>query len=646
METREFKELFKPINIGNVEIKNRIVMPPMVMCYANGNGEINQQVIAHFDARATGNVGLLLTEANVVHPSGKGFESQLWIDKDKYIPRYHLLTNNITARGSAVATQLYHGGIQSEVEQPIGPSNIGRKEFPPPTQPKKMDQGLIEEIEDSFANAALRAKKSGFDMVEVHGTHGYLIAEFLSPLTNNREDKYGKDPALFALEIIKKIKKKCGKEYPIIFRLMSDEFQEGGVKFDAVKETAKRLEEAGVNAFNVTGGNYDTSDYIIPPAIYNNEGLYFKYASKIKEITDVPIISGGMIWEPRIANEAVKKGKVDMVFLGRQLIADPEWVNKVKHNQTMTIKPCIACNECVNQIFFQKPVICSVNPLKGYEYKYLNERQVPKAQKVKKVLVIGAGIAGLEAARVAKMRGHEVILFEKESTVGGVLNLIRDIDHKKRIDELIRWYENAINIADNPVFPIRFNTEVTKETIKVNEPQVVVIATGSKPLILNIEGIEKAIIADDVFSGKRKIDGEAVIIGGGSTGCELALELEKNDVQVTILECLEQVAIEEPLITQMGFIKELKKSGIDIKTRTEVIAITQEGVKVKNADGEKSLINCSNIILAAGRESKIQKELIEASKDIAQDVYVIGDAKQPRKILHAIKEGFWYGLQI
>ncbi|MGB9894468.1 MAG: FAD-dependent oxidoreductase [Thermoproteota archaeon] len=640
---KKFENLFSEVKIGRVTLRNRIVMPPMVMCYASSEGEINEQVIAHFEARAKGGVGLIIVEASYIHPSGKGFESEVAIDRDALIPRLHMLTNAVKVNGSAIAIQLYHGGIQAHVDQPVGPSAIGRKVFPPPRTPRELTTREVEEMVEYFANAALRAKMSGFDMVEVHGTHGYLIAEFLSPLTNKRTDKYGVDRTLFATEIVKRIKEKCGRDFPVIFRLVADEFEEGGITVEYAKEIAKKLEAAGVDAFDITGGNYDTADHIIPPVYYDEQGYFFKQASEIKKVVHVPVISGGMIVDPIVADSAIKEGVVDLVFVGRQLIADPEWPNKVREGKVEDIRPCIACEQCIERIFFQEPVNCSVNPLKGFEYKYLSEEDIPKAKEKKKVVIVGGGLAGLEAARIAKVRGHDVVLFEESNELGGVLKLVLEEKTKVRIKKLVEWYKSTMKKLN---VTIRLNERVLPETIKKEAPDVVILATGSDPLIPKIPGVESATLAEDVLSGKAKVGNNVVIIGGGLVGCELALNLAAEGKKVTIVEALPQVAMGEPILSRMGIVNLLTKAKVNILTNAPVIEIYKNGVDIADSLGRRTTLSADTVILSVGRRSRIDRDLIESSKSTAKEVYVIGDAKQPRRIIDAIKEGFWTAVNI
>jgi 2,4-dienoyl-CoA reductase-like NADH-dependent reductase (Old Yellow Enzyme family)/thioredoxin reductase len=641
----KFENLFKPLRIGKVEIRNRIAMPPMVMCYGGPNGEVTEQTIAHYEARAKGGVGLIIVEATCVHPSGKGFEGGLSIHTDSHVPGFARLTDTVKKHGATIALQIFHAGIQAHVEQPVGPSAIGRKIVPPIRTPKELTTEEVEQMIEAFVQAAVRAKKAGFDMVEIHGTHGYLICEFLSPLTNKRTDKYGEDRVLFAEEIVRRIKEKCGKDFPVIFRLCADEFLEGGITIEYAKEIAKRLEEAGVDAFNVTGGNYDTSDYIIPPVYYDKQGYFFELAAEIKKVVSVPVISGGLITDPEVAEKAIEEGKVDMVFVGRQLLADPEWPNKVKHGELEDIRPCIACNEgCIHRIFNDRPVVCAVNPLKGFEYRYLSENEIPRASEGKKILVIGGGVGGLEFARAAKLRGHNVIVVEKSDKLGGLLWLAGAPEFKReRMQRLIKWYEKQMKKLG---VEVKQKTEATPELIKELKPEVVVLATGSEPIVPQIPGVEYAVLADDVLSGKVEVGDNIVIIGGGMVGCELGIELAKKGKNVTIVEALDAIVPNEPAINQMAINKLLVKYNVRIRTGSPVIEIHKGEVEIVDRLGRRRSISADSVVIAVGRKPVVPEELISEAKKIAKEVYIIGDAKVPRKVIDAIREGFSVAIDI
>lgn len=643
----KFENLFKPLRIGKVEIRNRIAMPPMVVAYAGPNGEVTDQLISYYEARAKGGVGLVIVEAAYVNPQGKVVLGELGIYDDQLIPGLSRLADAIKRHGATAAIQLIHGGIQAKVPEPVGPSAIGRKIVPPTKTPRELTTEEVEQLVEDFANAALRAKKAGFDMVEVHGTHGYLVCQFLSPLTNKRTDKYGADRVLFAEEIVKRIKEKCGEDFPVIFRLCANEFLEGGITIEYAKEIAKRLEEAGVDAFDITGGNYDTMDLLLMPMYHEKEGFFFELAAEIKKVVNVPVISGGLIVNPEVAEKAIKDGIVDMVFLGRQLIADPEWPRKVREGRVEDIRPCLACNEgCISRVFDGKATACAVNPLSGLEYKWPSEEDIPKAKNKKKVLIIGGGPAGLECARIASIRGHDVTLVEKESELGGTVNIAAVPSFKNRLAKLIKWYKVQLKKLGVNVMT---NTTATPELIKNVNPDVVIIATGSEPLVPNIPGVENAVTADDVLLGKAAVGENVVVIGGGLVGCETALYLAQQGKKVTIVETLPEIAKDLEPVSKIALTRKgglFEKYGINVITNSPVVEIRKGEVVIVDKIGRRRSISADSVVIAVGRKSVVPEELISEAKKIGKEVYIIGDAKAPRKVIDAIREGFSVAIDI
>ncbi len=643
------EKLFEPFCIGPLKVRNRIVMPPMVVGYANSRGEVTEQLLSYYEARARGGVGLIIVEASYIREDGKLVDGQLGIYEDGLVPGLARLADAITIHGAAAAIQLVHGGIQAKVPQPLGPSAIGRKLIPPAKTPRELRTEEVEKLVEDFASAALRAKMAGFDAVEVHGTHGYLVCQFLSPLTNRRTDKYGADRALFAIEVVQRIKELCGKNYPVIFRLCADEFIEGGITIEYSKQIAKKLEEAGVDAFDITGGNYDSIDMLLMPYYYSEEeGWFFKLAREVKSVVTVPVVSGGLITDPRVAVDAVEKGYVDAVFLGRQLIADPEWPRKVAEGRMEDIRPCQACNDgCIGgRVFVMKPSWCSVNPLCGYEYRWPSEEQIPKASVKRKVLVVGGGPAGLEAARIAAIRGHDVVLVEKEGELGGTGKVAAVASFKRRVGMLIKWYERQLSKLNVKVIT---GKEADEKFIEEIKPDVVIIATGSKPLIPDIPGAANAVTADDVLLGRASVGKKVVVVGGGLVGIETAIHLTQQGREVTVVEALPDIARDlEPVskiaLTRPGGI--LEKCGIKVMVESPVIEIEKDKVIVFRPLARKESIPADTVVLAVGREPVLNKGIIEAAKRVAKEVYVIGDAKKPRKFIDAIHEGFYTALHI
>lgn len=635
--------------MGPLEIPNRIVMPPMLVGYAGPRGEVTERLLAYYEARAGGGAGLVIVEASYVRKDGKILPGGLGIHDDELVPGLAKLADVIKVHGARAAIQVAHGGIQAHVPQPVGPSAIGRRYAPPPRTPRELTTKEVEELVEAFVKAAERAKAAGFDLVEVHGTHGYIVTQFLSPLTNKRADRYGADRALFAIEVVQRIKERCGRWFPVIFRFCADEFVEGGITLEYSKQVAKRLvEEAGVDAFNVTGGNYDVMDLMSPPYLHAvEEGWFFRLAREIKSVVGVPIISGGLLTDPAVAEEAVAKGWVDAVFVGRQLIADPEWPRKVREGRVKDVRPCLACLDgCLGRLALGRPVWCTVNALTGLEWRWPSEGSVPKALVKKRVLVIGGGPGGLEASRVAALRGHEVTLVDSGEALGGTLRVASIPPFKKRLERLLRWYEGQLRELGVEVV---LKTVATPEWLREVRPDAVIVATGSRPLIPRIPGVEGAVTADDALTGRAKVGRRIAVIGGGLVGVETALHFAMEGRSVTVLEALPEVARDLAPGARFALLRPgglLERYGVRVLTSVTVVGIGGGGVEAVRPPLERLLIEADTVVLAVGRQSNLDPELLKAAKEAAKEVYIVGDAKEPRKMLDAIHEGFFAAVKI
>ena len=646
--------LFETINIGNRLVKNRVVMAPMTTLYAGPQGEVTDRLIKYYVARARGGVGLIIVESAYINEEGCQIPASINITSDSYIPGLTVLADSIRESVSEhpiVCLQLIHAGIQAVLTQTVGPSAIGRKIAKPVKTPRALSTEEVEQLVEDFANAALRAKLAGFDMVELHGTHGYLVQQFLSPLTNRRTDKYGADRGLFAEEIVRRAKAKCGKDYPMIWRLCSDEFEPGGITIEDAKNTAKRLEQAGIDAFDVTGGSYDTlTNYIEFMYDINEEGAFRDLASEVKKVVSVPIISGSSVDTPEAAERLISDGKVDMVFLGRALIADPYWPIKAQEGRVEDIRPCSKCMEgCGLRIERLQPVNCNVTPLIMLDYLYQSEDAIPEAREKKKVLIIGGGPGGLECARISSIRGHDVTLVDKECELGGTLNIAAIPTFKKGVARLVEYYKIQLEKAN-----VKVMTNTTASTKLINDinPDVLVVATGSEPLFCEIPGIENSVLADDVLLGRTSVGKSVIVLGGGLVGCETALNLVQQGKTVTVVEAipLPPAGAGIPMREARDYLilAKLPMSGVKLIIGSTVCGIREGEVTITdNADGITVMktIKADSIVNAFGRQAVVPKELAEA-RDIVKAVHLIGDARSPRKASDAILEGFDVALEI
>jgi NADPH-dependent 2,4-dienoyl-CoA reductase/sulfur reductase-like enzyme len=532
--------------------------------------------------------------------------------------------------------------------EPVGPSRRSTQQFFV-TKPRELSLEEIEQLVEKFADAALRAKGCGVDMVEIHGAHGYLVCQFISPLFNVRTDKYGRDKLLFAIEIVQRIKEKCGADFPVAFRMSAEEFVPGGITLDYAKEIATRLEAAGVDLLNVSGTNPDTEDYCEPNMYVEDEedGEYYRLirlGSEIKKVVNIPVVSGGLLSDPLAAEKLLEKKALDMVWLGRQLIADPEWPNKVRTGRLEDIRPCTLCNDgCIGRVFLNKTVWCTVNTLSGFEYRWLNEEALPKAVKSKKVLIVGAGPAGLEAGRICAIRGHRVAIVEKADRIGGTVNIASIPSFKKRWRKLIVWYDTQLRKLG---VELQLNTQATLDLIKEKEPDAVVWAAGSEPVTPDIPGVAKAVSVEDVLLGRKKTGQNVVIIGGGLEGLDTALYLAKQGKKVAVVEALPEVGMDMETTVRMSFFRKpgglIDKYGINIMTNSPVVEVHGNGVEIIDKSGCRKSIEGETVIYAVGRRSVCNTELLENFVK----AYVIGDARAPGKIIDAIHEGFMTALDV
>ena len=638
MERPNYKILFNSGKIGSLELKNRIVMTSMVVNYATEDGAVTEQYKDYLKERAKGGVGLIIVEATYVHPWGKGFPNNLGIDKDSLISGLKELTKVVHDGGAKIAMQLYHAGRQTSSPvigcEPLAPSPIPT---PGGEVPKEATIEQIQELIEAFGEGARRAKEAGFDAVEIHGTHGYIVNEFLSPYSNKREDEYGKNfegRLRFALEILQRVKEKVGTFFPVIYKLNGDEFVEGGLTLEVTKKIAQRLEEAGADAFHVTQGVYESVYYAIQPMAMPR-GCMVYLAEGVKKVVNVPVITTGRINHPELAEEIIEKGKADFVGMGRAHLADAELPNKTLRGEIDDIRVCIACNQkCIGQLLAGDVVGCTLNA------RMSREREFPmnRVDKSKKVLVVGAGPAGLEAARVAALKGHRVDLYEKEEKIGGQVNLIFLTPGREEFKEAILYYEHQIpKLGINLVL----NHPLSAKEIIDMSPEVVIFATGATPSFPDIPGIDspQVVTAWDVIKGKCALGEKIVVLGGGSVGVSTADFLREKGKKVIIIEMLEDIALDMEPLTRMLFMKKLTfDSKVKIWANTKVTKISPEGVIVERGWEKIVLKNIDNVVLALGAKSN--SDLADDLKEKLSCYHLVGDAKKPRKVTEAIEEGF------
>ena len=635
-----FKHLLSPGQIGNMTVKNRMVMPPMGTNYAAGDGFVTERLLGYYEARAEGGTGMIIVEVSAVAPEGKAISHQIGIWADKFIPGLRCLAGVIKKHGARAVIQLHHAGRQTNALktglQPVAPSEIACPVCG--DLPRALNIDEIKGLVDAFGHAARRAREAGFDAVEIHGTHGYLINQFLSPYSNKRSDEYGgsiEGRRRFTLEVCRAVRTAVGEDYPVLFRMNADEGVEGGITPEDGLDFAKRLEQAGMDALHVSVGVYGSPLPIIS-TMYEPPLPLAGYAAAVKDEVDIPVIAVGKIHDPQQGEELIAGAEADFVSLGRALITDSHFARKVELGQLSNIRKCIECNQlCIDPLLvLDEPAGCIYNARAGKELEF----PFVKARRSKKVVVVGGGPGGLEAARVARERGHKVVLFERGGELGGQGRLARKAPHKDRFGEILRYLIHRIGALD---VDVRMNCDATKENIMGEKPDVVILATGAVPLIPALPGIDPkfAVTAWDVLEGKVHPGRFTAIIGGGFVGCETAAYLAGEDRHVIILEMGEEPAPEQSPSLRGELLRRLHENpAVEIRTSTEVVSVGEKSIITRSNGHESAIEDLDTIIIAAG--SLPFNPLEGMLKPLLKEVYAIGDCDRPRKAAEAIHEAF------
>ena len=641
-----FKELFTPLKIGVLEIKNRFVVPPMGTNFANPDGTVSEKLIEYLKARARGGWGLITLEIVAVDPRGKAVPNQLGIWDDGFIEGLSKLTSELHRYGATVVLQLHHAGRQTNKavsgSQPVAPSPLSCpvcREVPRELSPEE-----IYELVEKFGRAAHRGREANFDAVELHGAHGYLIAQFMSSFSNRRVDEFGGylfNRLRFPREIIKSIRLQAGADFPVIFRFSADEKMPDGHRLEESKTVARLIEEAGADALHVSMGTYGALQYTVAPSDVP-PGYMLSYAEEVKRAVQLPVIAVGRISDPFMAADTVRNKRADLVAWGRQSLTDPETPNKVAAGRLEEIAPCIACNQgCIGNLFDpeKQKATCLVNPFCGRE----NEMKIIRASTSKKIAVVGGGPAGLMASWIAALRGHDVILYHNEKSPGGQWRIGSLAPAKQDITKAISYYQY---MAEKYGVELNLNVEADEELIMSRNPDVVIIATGAKPYKPPIKGIDspRILMATDVLEGHFQPGDKVLIIGGGLVGCETADFLAQQGYEVTLAEMLEEIASDIQDFVRFFLLKRLREYGVTVEKGIKVEEILDTTVKGVRGEEEIFLGEFDSIILATGATSI--RQLQETLKERVPELYTIGDAFSPRKAINAIEEGAWAALKV
>jgi len=637
------ERLFEPILINSLRLKNRILMPCLDPGFAGEGGVVNPRLIDYFTKRAKGGVAFIMLGPAVFDPVGIGGKSEYRIYRDEILEGLSTLVEAIHSCGVPVGLQLHHAGRQANPDL-ISANAVAPSAIPCPVRkftPKALKIPEIERIILQYGEFARRVKQLGFDALEVHGSHGYLIAEFLSSYSNARKDRYGgslENRTRFAFQIIEEVRKNVGADFPIFFRIPGEEHVPGGLSKEETSLIAKLMEEAGADAIDVSAGNYKTAEWIVPPMILPR-GCNVRAAETIKRKVSVPVIVAGRINGPELAEEILRQGKADVIAMARGLVADPDLPIKTREGRAEEIRRCIACNVCIDHLFQDKDIVCTVNPEVGRE----SEFELKPAPQRKRVMIIGGGPGGMEAARVAGLRGHEVTLYEEHHRLGGRIEAACQASIKEELKGLLEYYEAVLKpLGVN----IRLNTKVDIDMVSQMNPDAIVMATGSVPLLPDIPGVHLSHVvqAVDVLLDRVKIEDKAAIIGGGTVGCEVAIFLAERGVDVTLLEMFPYVAHGIPRLVGKMMKDMMIELGVDIMTNRRVVHISEEQVIHEDPEKKRASLPVAQVVLAMG--SKPRNDLARSLKDLVGENYLIGDCLEPRRALEAISEGAEVGLRL
>jgi 2-enoate reductase len=637
-------KLFEPGKIGKLRLKNRIVMSAMGCGgLAQLDGNLSQRGIDYYVARAKGGAGLITTgsckvtrefEYNPCKPT-------LMVDHKAYARWVEELAEGVHDYGAKLSVQLMAGsGRTGRAEEIRKVRPLGASAVPCVSDPNVLSRGMtLEEIErflDSFEAAAEVLKSARADAVELNCHGGYLVDQFMSALWNKRTDAYGgslEGRLKFLLDIVARLRKVLGVDFPVIVKYSLVHYLEGGREIEEGLEIARKLEAAGVSALVIDAGCHETI-YFMLPSEFQPMGCTVNLASRVKGAVKIPVITVGKLGSAELAEEVLQEGKADFIALGRALLADPEWPNKVKAGRVQDIRPCVGCFEgCRQRANEGKTIGCAVNPATGNE----RELVVLPAERKKSVLVIGGGPGGMEAARVAAVRGHRVSLWEKEQALGG--NLIPGSvpefkeDYRRLRDHLVLQLNNA-------GVRITLGKEATPELVGQMKPDAVLVAAGSTAIIPTIVGVERenVVTATDLLSGKKDPGESVIVIGGGVVGCETALHLAQKGRKVSIVELLGDIARDMYTVNRMHLLRLLAEAGVRVLTESRVAEITDMGIVLTGRDGRQEGLKADTIVLAVGLKPK--DDLAERLSERVPEVYPIGDCSEPRKVIHAIREGF------
>lgn len=635
----KYNYMFSPGKIGSLEIKNRLLMAPMSVYLANPDGTVSDDLIEFYVERAKGGMGLIFTEYAFVNPIGRSCPRQTSVAEDGMIPGLKKMADAVHKAGSKICLQIQHGGRRSIVEA-TAPSPIPMLKNS--ETPRVYTTEEVYQLIDDFVQAAIRAKKAGYDMVEVHCSHGYLLSDFVSPRSNRRTDEFGgtvENRAKIVIEIIRGIKKNCGENFPISIRLSGDELVTDGNKKRDAAVLAMILEDAGADMINVSCGVCGVGHGIAPAA--KETGHNVEAAEEIHKAVNIAVAVAGRITEPSYVEFLLKANKVQFVSIGRAMFADAEFANKAAEGREDEIAPCVGClQRCYNQFGHGgRHRGCMINPFAMRE----TLLKIEEAKLKKKIVIVGAGPAGLETAWIAAKRGHSVTVYDKNAMPGGQLRIAAVPPHKQQLARAVTYYAK---MCEKNGVQMKFNVEVTKELLLNENPDVIILATGGIPLLPNISGLKDADILtnDEVLLGTSLEGDRILVLGGGLQGAETADHLGQYGYDVTIVEMKNSIALDDAEAARVMLLERLKDNNVKILTSATVKKVYNDGVDYEKDGKLETMRGFDKVVVAFGVKS--HNSLKEQLKEFKGELVVIGDASEASNAVDAIYQGAITGLKL
>ncbi len=631
------KHLFEPLRIATMTAPNRLMMSAMSINFGvDGAGCVTEQLTGYLRARAAGGAGMMLVGGGAVHPSGLELPQLPTLWDDGCISSLQKMVAAIKPYGTCFGMQLMHGGRQSYHDRKVAPSPI-KAPAVVKSAPRELAPEEIHELVQSFGDAARRCREAGFDFIEIHGAHGYLINQFLAPNSNHREDRYGgsfENRIRFLLELLADIKQKTGNDFPVGIRINGQDYIPNGWTLADTLQLAPLLEHAGAAYLHVSAGVYGSTQLTIPP-MYVPQGCFVPLAAAVKKVVTIPVVAVGRIKSPQFAETIVTTGQADVVAMGRTFLADPYFVSKAAAGKYDQIRPCIGCClGCIHQVLALEPGGCVVNPDVGREYLLAQE---DRAARSKHILVLGAGPAGLAAARMAARHGHRVTVWEEKAVVGGLARLAALPPGRSEIQQIVTYFHNEVLRLQ---VKLKCGVALTKEILAGLNPDEIVVATGSLPQMPVIKGVFRTRMqlctVVEVLEEEQVVGHRVLILGGGQAGLVLADYLAERDKTVVVLNRRRHFA-EEMASNDRFYLRErLKRANVTLYKQVAIVAFTDHGVGFHSAGRKERLDKFDTLVLAEKMTSI--RAVLESVRTAPVPVHVIGDAKKPRILMHAIAE--------